>query len=95
MICMGWDMWARLSTGVERWLLYLGSICGNPLTGNDRRSRVALERIGGQREGILRAHRIAADHTARDSMRYSIVAAQWPGAKQKLQLMINETGKGE
>src|SRR5260221_9261563 len=37
----------------------------------NRRSRAALERIGGKFEGILRAHRIAADHTARDSARYS------------------------
>ncbi len=48
------------------------------------RSRAALERIGGQREGILRSHRIAADHIARDSVRYSIVAAEWPEVKQQL-----------
>lgn len=59
----------------------------------NERSRAALERIGGQREGILRAHRIAADHTARDSMRYSIPAVEWPGVKQKLQSMIEEMGK--
>ena len=51
----------------------------------NERSRAALERIGAQREGILRAHRMAADFIARDSVRYSIVAAEWPGAKQKLQ----------
>jgi len=43
------------------------------------RSRAALERIGGQFEGILRAHRMAADYIARDSVRYSIVEAEWPG----------------
>jgi N-acetyltransferase len=50
----------------------------------NRRSRAALERIGGKFEGILRAHRIAADHTARDSARYSIVTAEWPAVKQRL-----------
>ena len=50
----------------------------------NQRSRAALERIGGQFEGILRAHRMAADFIARDSVRYSIVAAEWPAVKQKL-----------
>jgi N-acetyltransferase len=54
----------------------------------NERSRAALERIGGQPEGILRAHRIAADFIPRDSMRYSIIAAEWPAAKQRLQSMI-------
>jgi RimJ/RimL family protein N-acetyltransferase len=47
-------------------------------------SRAALERIGGQCEGILRSHRIAADLIPRDSVRYSIVAAEWPSIKQRL-----------
>ena len=48
------------------------------------RSRAALERIGGQFEGILRAHRMAADYIARDSVRYSVIAAEWPPVKQRL-----------
>lgn len=48
------------------------------------RSQVAIERIGGRREGVLRAHRMAADFTARDSVRYSIVAAEWPEVKARL-----------
>lgn len=48
------------------------------------RSRAAIERIGGRCEGILRAHRMAADFTPRDSVRYSIVAAEWPEVKQRL-----------
>jgi RimJ/RimL family protein N-acetyltransferase len=50
----------------------------------NERSRAALERIGGKFEGILRAHRIAADFIPRDSARYSIVAAEWPAVKQRL-----------
>jgi RimJ/RimL family protein N-acetyltransferase len=41
----------------------------------NNRSRAALERIGGKLEGILCVHRMAADHTARDSVRYSTVEA--------------------
>ncbi len=57
----------------------------------NQRSRNALERIGGKFEGILRAHRMAADHIARDSFRYSIVAAEWPTVKQKLSQLLNQS----
>jgi N-acetyltransferase len=50
----------------------------------NHRSRTALERIGAKFEGILRAHRMAADFIPRDSVRYSIVAAEWPEVKQQL-----------
>jgi len=33
---------------------------------------------------VLRAHRLASDLTARDSARYSILAAEWPGVKARL-----------
>lgn len=50
----------------------------------NERSRTAIERIGGTFEGILRAHRMAADFTPRDSARYSFIAAEWPGKKARL-----------
>jgi N-acetyltransferase len=50
----------------------------------NQRSRAAIERIGGKFEGILRAHRMAADYIPRDSARFSIVAAEWPVVKQQL-----------
>ncbi|HUX28334.1 MAG TPA: GNAT family protein [Terracidiphilus sp.] len=50
----------------------------------NRRSQAAIERIGGRLEGVLRAHRMAADFTPRDSVRYSIIAAEWPDVKQRL-----------
>ena len=50
----------------------------------NQRSRAAIERIGGKMEGILRAHRMAADYIPRDSVRFSIVAAEWPAVKQRL-----------
>ena len=56
----------------------------------NQRSRAAIERIGGQFEGFLRAHRMASDHTARDSARYSIVAQEWPAVKARLEGMIAE-----
>lgn len=50
----------------------------------NERSRAAIERIGGKFEGILRGHRMAADFIPRNSARYSIVASEWPGVKQRL-----------
>jgi RimJ/RimL family protein N-acetyltransferase len=50
----------------------------------NERSRAAIERIGGRFEGVLRAHRMAADFIPRDSARFSIVAAEWPEARQRL-----------
>ena len=51
-------------------------------------ARSAIERIGGKFEGILRAHRMAADFIPRDSARFSIIASEWPGVKEQLlQLM--------
>jgi RimJ/RimL family protein N-acetyltransferase len=56
----------------------------------NQRSRDAIERIGGKFEGILRAHRMAADFIARDSARFSIVAAEWPEAKRRLRQMLEQ-----
>jgi RimJ/RimL family protein N-acetyltransferase len=56
----------------------------------NQRSRAALERIGGQFEGTLRAHRMAADFIPRDSARYSILAAEWPSVKEKLSQKLNQ-----
>ncbi len=55
----------------------------------NQRSRTAIERIGGKFEGILRSHRMAADYIARDSARYSIVAAEWPDVKQRLTRLLD------
>lgn len=50
----------------------------------NQRSRAALERIGAKFEGVLRAHRMAADFIARDSMRFSILASEWPEVRERL-----------
>jgi N-acetyltransferase len=48
------------------------------------RSRAAIERIGGQLDGIMRADRPGSDDTVRTSARFSIVAAEWPSVKERL-----------
>jgi RimJ/RimL family protein N-acetyltransferase len=56
----------------------------------NQRSRAALERIGGKFEGILRAHRMAADYAARDSARYSIVTTEWPAVRRQLSHLLHQ-----
>ena len=63
-------------------------VCFHTDTRNER-SRAALERIGGRFEGILRGHRMAADFIPRDSVRFSIIASEWPATKQRLEQLLN------
>jgi len=48
------------------------------------RSQRAIERLGALREGVLRAHRIRPDGTSRDTVVYSMVAEEWPAARERL-----------
>jgi RimJ/RimL family protein N-acetyltransferase len=57
------------------------------------RSRAAIERIGGQLDGIMRADRPGSDDTVRTSARFSIMADEWPAVKQRLTARL-ETGGG-
>ena len=50
----------------------------------NKRSWAAIERIGGQLDGIMRADRPGADDTVRTSARFSIVADEWPEVKARL-----------
>jgi RimJ/RimL family protein N-acetyltransferase len=49
------------------------------------RSRAAIAKVGGRFEGILRAHLPAADGRVRDTAMFSIVAAEWPTAREQLE----------
>ncbi|NMH76904.1 GNAT family N-acetyltransferase [Pseudonocardia xinjiangensis] len=47
-------------------------------------SQRSNERLGAQREGVLRAHRIRPDGTLRDTVVYSVIAEEWPGVRESL-----------
>jgi N-acetyltransferase len=51
-------------------------------------SRRAIERLGAQLDGILRAHMRLADGSLRDTAVYSIVAAEWPAVRAHLQWLL-------
>ena len=49
------------------------------------RSQHAIERLGAVKEGVLRNHMILPDGTYRDSVYYSIIVAEWPALKARLE----------
>lgn len=51
-------------------------------------SRRAIERLGAQLDGILRAHQRAVDGTLRDTAVYSITAAEWPTVRSHLRWQL-------
>jgi RimJ/RimL family protein N-acetyltransferase len=51
-------------------------------------SRRAIERLGAQLDGMLRAHQIGPNGTLRDTAVYSITAAEWPTVKTHLQFQL-------
>jgi RimJ/RimL family protein N-acetyltransferase len=53
-------------------------------------SRRAIERLGAQLDGILRAHLRMPDGTLRDTCVYSITAAEWPTVRNHLQWQLDK-----
>lgn len=48
-------------------------------------SQAAIERLGATKDGVLRHHMLRRDGTVRDTVMYSMTAAEWPAAKAALQ----------
>lgn len=49
------------------------------------RSIRAIERLGAVKEGVFRNHIITPDGTIRDTVYYSIIDAEWPSVKARLE----------
>ena len=47
-------------------------------------SQRAIERLGAQRDGVLRGHALRRDGSIRDTVMYSMRAGEWPEAKAQL-----------
>ncbi|WP_316239260.1 GNAT family protein [Bradyrhizobium sp. SZCCHNR1015] len=56
----------------------------------NHQSRRAIERLGARQDGILRSHQIAPNGTLRDTVVYSITAAEWPTVKAHLDYQLND-----
>jgi N-acetyltransferase len=56
----------------------------------NHQSRRGIERLGAKQDGILRSHQIAPNGTLRDTVVYSIIAAEWPTVKAHLNYQLKE-----
>lgn len=48
------------------------------------RSQDAISRLGAEREGVLRHHRIRSDGSWRDTVQLAMLAEEWPAARARL-----------
>lgn len=55
----------------------------------NQQSRRAIERLGAQLDGILRAHMIMPNGTLRDTAVYSITAPEWPTVQAHLEHLLH------
>ena len=58
------------------------------------RSQRAIEALGARKDGVIRHHQARRDGTVRDSVMYSILAAEWPDVKRHLELRLARRGRG-
>jgi N-acetyltransferase len=52
-------------------------------------SQKAIERLGAKKEGVLRGHALRRDGTVRDTVIYSVTAAEWPEVRAHLHYQLN------
>ena len=53
-------------------------------------SQAAVERLGAQKDGVIRGHAIRRDGTIRDTVMYSMRAGEWPEAKAQLLYQLDK-----
>jgi RimJ/RimL family protein N-acetyltransferase len=56
-------------------------------------SQRAIEALGAKKDGVIRNHHPRRDGTIRDSVMYSILAAEWPDVKRHLQFRLKRNEK--
>ena len=52
------------------------------------RSQRAIEGLGAKKDGVIRHHAMRRNGTVRDSVMYSLLAAEWPDARRHLELRL-------
>lgn len=53
-------------------------------------SQAAIERLGAQKDGVIRGHALRRDGTIRDTVMYSMRAGEWPEAKAQLLYLLDK-----
>jgi N-acetyltransferase len=56
----------------------------------NQQSRRAIERLGAQLDGVLRAHQRSPNGSLRDTAVYSITAPEWPAVKAHLEWQLDQ-----
>lgn len=56
-------------------------------------SQRAIARLGAQREGVLRQHKVYPDGYVRDSVMFSVTVADWPEVQARLRSLLTRTGR--
>ena len=51
-------------------------------------SQRAIERLGAKKDGVIRHHALRRDGTVRDTVMYSMIAAEWPEARAQLLYLL-------
>lgn len=59
----------------------------------NHQSRRGIERLGAKLDGVLRSHQIAPNGTLRDTVVYSITAAELPTVKAHLTYQLSERAR--
>lgn len=54
----------------------------------NRRSQVAITKLGAAYEGVLRRYQRRQDGTVRDTVMYSVTAEEWPGVGERLRARL-------
>jgi RimJ/RimL family protein N-acetyltransferase len=58
---------------------------------NNLQSQRAIEKLGAQREGVLRRYQMRSNGFVRDTVMYSLLADEWPEVKAKLEERLRGT----
>ena len=66
-------------------IIVAATTVGDVLKSKNAQSRAALLKLGASQEGILRHHRVLPDGSLRDSVVFSILAAEWPAIREALE----------
>jgi RimJ/RimL family protein N-acetyltransferase len=54
------------------------------------RSQRAIEALGAKKDGVIRHHWPRRDGTIRDTVMYSVLAAEWPDVKRHLETRLKK-----
>ena len=53
-------------------------------------SQAAIERLGAQKDGVIRGHAMRRDGTIRDTVMYSMRSGEWPEARAQLLYLLDQ-----